>query len=93
MEQKHAIIYQLDLFEKETPISAINRRIDTLAESMSKVRRGIFARINDLGKLYLSYSMRLDAKDIEIAQLKSRIERLEEFLYESQKDKRICISK
>jgi hypothetical protein len=45
--------YQYDLFEEYDELSAVKSSIESLKKTQENVRRGIFARHNDLSKLYL----------------------------------------
>lgn len=50
---------QLDLFQ-EDDIDVLNDRMDKLESSTASVRRGIFARHNELARMYLSLKEELD---------------------------------
>lgn len=56
--------YQLDLFEKDTDEKILRNDIDAIKKELGNVRRGIFARHNELSKMFL--------------ELKAEIEKLKE---------------
>ncbi len=63
--------FQLDFFLDEDPnISALRQEVANVRESANKVRKGIFARHNELAKLYLDAHERLEILERNICQRK-----------------------
>ena len=75
MEQ---IEIQLDLFTEETPVSFINQRIRLLAAKVDNLRKGLFARFNELAKKYVELTMKCESMQLEISQLHAAVKRLQE---------------
>lgn len=73
---------QLDFFEQDSPSSRVSARIDCLATTLDSVRKRIFAENNNLGKKYISLTMRCDTAECEITELREKIKKLEERLNE-----------
>ena len=75
-----ALIYQLDLFQapEATHFRAVEDLIESLKESQDRVRKGCFARINELGKENRDLKERLEilerniCRQSEPLQLESR---------------------
>ncbi len=59
---------QLDLFQEYSEDEELRREVKKLHESSEKVRRGIFARHNELSKLYLELNYRLEIIERNICQ-------------------------
>lgn len=53
-------IIQLDLFQKPSEIELVRMELEEVRESSSKVRKALFARHNELAKLYLELHNRLE---------------------------------
>lgn len=51
---------QLDLFQEYSEEDHLRNEVKKIRESSEKVRRGIFARHNELSKLYLELNYRLE---------------------------------
>lgn len=65
---------QLDLFESnEDEIFLLRKEVKELKESMSNVRRGLFARHTDLCKFVLSQSTEIEELKEEIFKLRMRM--------------------
>jgi len=56
------MIVQLDLFKsvEEAKQEELFNRVESIHQSTEKVRRGLFARHNELAKMYLELSQRLE---------------------------------
>jgi hypothetical protein len=52
---------QLDLFEPLDESTFLRKEMDALNNAQHNLRRGIFARINDLGKLVVRQQEEIDA--------------------------------
>ncbi len=53
--------FQLDFFQDEDPnVSALRQEMAKVKESADKVRKGIFARHNELAKMYIDAHQRLE---------------------------------
>jgi len=62
---------QLELFSDNTPSEIQKTEIDILREQLGNVRRGLFARHNELAKFYMQ-------QQAEIDELKKQIRSLNE---------------
>ncbi len=69
---------QLDFFVQETPISRVTQRIESLATTMDKVRKSLFASQTDLSKSFLSQQLELDRLSFEMRELKRTSKELEQ---------------
>ena len=61
---------QLDMFDDNREINAMNHRINAIEESTGKVRRGIYARHGELAKKYLELHNRLEVLERNICTAK-----------------------
>jgi hypothetical protein len=52
---------QLDLFEKCDESTFLRKEMDDLFNAQHNLRRGIFARINDMGKLMIKQQEEIEA--------------------------------
>lgn len=59
---------QLDFLEDQSELAQLKRELQAARTETANVRRGLFARHNELGKLYLSLQQEMEAlkKQIEI---------------------------
>ena len=71
------IYYQADLFLPDTEISALREQQHGLRSSLDKLRKGLFRRFDELSKSLMQIILRQDERDLEIAKLAARIEKLE----------------
>ena len=51
---------QLDMFESNDDVSMLKKENKMLRDSMDNLRRGLFARHNDLDKRWMATNQRLD---------------------------------
>lgn len=65
-ERKMNAVIQLDLFEKIDEFSLLRKEIDHIKKETGNVRRGMFQRHSDLGKLVLKIDARLDLMENRI---------------------------
>lgn len=52
---------QLDFLEEQTEQLFINKKIDAVDAKLNNVQRGLFARHNNLEKLYLEQKVEIEA--------------------------------
>jgi hypothetical protein len=68
---------QLELFEPATEEWLQEKRINEIAESQDRLRKGLFSRFHEQGKLIVSLTRKIDYLESEIIQLRlSMIERV-----------------
>lgn len=54
------IMIQLDFFEDNSEVGLLRQEIKQLRESQDAVRRGMFARLADLSKIYVKQSEEIE---------------------------------
>lgn len=57
---------QFDLFKETTDVDVMKAEIEHLKESIGNVRRGIFARHNEMAKLIISQQEELDFLKVKL---------------------------
>ncbi len=67
---------QLDIFDENTEIMILKRELDEVKERSENARKGLFARHNELIKLYMSLKMEIEhLKAIQVyKQAKEKVE-------------------
>ena len=59
--------YQLDFFNRDAEdVEILRQKIDETRNSSDKVRKGLFARHNELAKMYVDLSQRLEIMEKNI---------------------------
>lgn len=76
-EYNDKIHYQPDLFLDRTAISTLYSEYYSLSTKLGNLRRGLFERLSKLTKSLESLILRFDDRDIEIAELRNRIQQME----------------
>lgn len=79
------IYYQTDLFSGDSEISAIRQEFGSLRSTLDKLRKGLFRRFDELSKLVMSLILRQDDRDLEMAKMKERLDKLEQELLKNSK--------
>lgn len=90
-QQKHLedekFYYQPDLFSGDSQIVLLRQDHGVLRSSLDKLRKGLFRRFDELSKLVMSLILRQDDRDLEMAKLKARLDRLEQELLQGTRSK------
>lgn len=61
-----AVQVQFDLFKETTDVDIMKAEVESLKESLGNVRRGIFARHNEMAKLILAQQEELDFLKVKL---------------------------
>lgn len=61
-----AVQVQFDLFKETTDVDIMKAEMESLKESLGNVRRGIFARHNEMAKLILAQQEELDFLKVKL---------------------------
>lgn len=75
---KSKIAIQLDLFQEYEEIDILKKEIDRMDSTLSKVRRGLFSRYDELCKKYLALHSENEVLWVEIWKLKKILHELQE---------------
>ncbi len=77
------IYYQPLLFSDRSEISTLRDDCSCLLAKLNNLRRGVFKRLDDVVKSIKEIILRQDERDLEIAKLQARIDKLEAHLCNS----------
>ena len=61
-----ALAIQLDLFEPNDEISMLHREIAAMKDAQDRQRKSLFAKQNDLAKMYIDIKQKYDALERQI---------------------------
>ena len=90
-QQKHLedekFYYQPDFLLGNSQIVALRQEHTGFRASLDKLRKGLFRRFDELSKLVMSLILRQDDRDLEMAKMKARLDRLEQELLQGTKSK------
>ena len=67
------IEYQLDLFEEVDAVGSLSRRIDDLTMSQGNLRRGLFARHNELSRKHIEMQRTIEELQVHIMRLEAML--------------------
>ncbi len=71
------IYYQPHLFSDRSELSTLRDDCSSLLAKLNNLRRGVFKRLDDLVKACKDIVLRQDERDLEIAKLQARLDRIE----------------
>ena len=75
--ESEKVYYQPHLFSDHSEISTLRNEYGGLLAKLNNLRKGVFKRLDDLVKSCKEIILRQDERDLEIAKLQARLDKIE----------------